>query len=121
MFCSLDCSDDLLEYPLFHASAKDAWASKGLGEEKKDITCIFESVIEHIPPPRVDTDSSHFSMLVSQTESNNYFGKMLIGRINSGSVKVGDKVAAIDSTGEIKEVNKIFKIIRRYGMSQVNF
>jgi len=118
LFCSLDCRDDLLDYPLFHASARDAWASRGLGEEKKDITCIFESVVEHIAPPKVDV-GTEFSMLVSQTESNTYFGKMLIGRINSGSVKVGDKIFSVDAKGEVAEVNKVFKIIRRYGMSQI--
>jgi GTP-binding protein len=118
LFCSLDCRDDLLDYPLFHASARDAWASRGLGEEKKDITCIFESVVEHISPPKVDV-GSEFSMLVSQTESNTYFGKMLIGRINSGSVKVGDKIFAVDANGQVAEANKVFKIIRRYGMSQL--
>jgi len=118
LFCSLDCKDELLDYPIFHASARDAWASRGLGEEKKDITCIFESVVEHISPPKVDV-GSQFTMLVSQTESNTYFGKMLIGRINSGSVKVGDKIFAVDASGNVAEANKVFKIIRRYGMSQL--
>lgn len=118
LFCSLDVSDDLLDYPVFHCSARDAWAIKSGTTEKKDITCIFDSVIDYIRAPNVDT-GSNFTMLVSQTESNSYFGKMLIGRINSGSVKVGDKVNAVDAKGDIVEQNKVFKIIRRYGMSQI--
>jgi len=117
LFCSMDCSDEILDYPLFHASAKGGWAAKS-GEDRKDITSILDAVIDYIPPPKVNT-SSDFTMLVSQTESNPYFGKMLIGRINSGTVKVGDKLSAVDPKGDIVEVNKVFKIIRRYGMSHV--
>jgi GTP-binding protein len=118
LFCSLDCNDELLDYPLFYASAKGGWATRNMEGEKQDITTILQSVIDHIPPPKVDV-SSNFSMLVSQTESNTYFGKMLIGRINSGVAKVGDKIVAIDPQGNLVESNKIFKIIRRYGMSQI--
>jgi GTP-binding protein len=58
-------------------------------------------------------------MLVSQTESHTYFGKLLIGRINAGTVKQNDKVSAVDNTGKVTEVQKVFKILRRYGMSQI--
>jgi hypothetical protein len=44
-----------------------------------------------------------------------------IGRINSGGVKVGEKIQAVDPSGKVAEVNKVFKILRRYGMSQVKF
>ncbi len=54
-------------------------------------------------------------MLVSQTESNKYFGKMLIGRINSGQLKLGDKLQSVDSTGTIVESSKVLKIIKRFG------
>jgi GTP-binding protein len=56
-------------------------------------------------------------MLVSQTESNKYFGKMLIGRIHSGKISLGDKVHAVDSTGKSIEQTKILKIIKKFGMA----
>lgn len=80
LFCSLDCNDELLDYPLFYASAKGGWASRSMEGDKQDITTILQSVIDHIPPPKVDV-SGNFTMLVSQTESNTYFGKMLIGKL----------------------------------------
>ena len=58
-------------------------------------------------------------MLVSQTESNKYFGKMLIGRILSGKIGVGDKVHAVDALGVPVEQAKIIKIIKKFGMNQV--
>lgn len=58
-------------------------------------------------------------MLISQTESNKYFGKMLIGRVQSGKITVGDKLQAVDSTGQMVEQAKIIKIIKKFGMAQV--
>ena len=78
LFCNLDSSDEMLEYPIFYASGRNGWAIKNLEDDKKDISCVLEAIIEHIPPPKVDIQSN-FTMLVSQIESNQYFGKMLIG------------------------------------------
>ena len=54
-------------------------------------------------------------MLISQTESNKYFGRMLIGRINQGKISLGDKLSAVDSTGNTVESSKIIKIIKKFG------
>lgn len=56
-------------------------------------------------------------MLISQTESNRYFGKMLIGRIQSGKIAIGDRVHAVDSEGKSVEQAKIIKIIKKFGMN----
>ena len=55
-------------------------------------------------------------MLVSQSESHPYFGKLLIGKINQGEVKINDRLNAIDAFGKMVENGKVFKILRRYGM-----
>lgn len=49
LFCSLDASDDILEYPVFYASSKNGWAIKDMLEEKKDMNCILEGIVKHIP------------------------------------------------------------------------
>jgi GTP-binding protein len=118
LFCNLSSNDNVLDYPVFYASGRDGWAVKNMDDEKKDVKCIFDGILEHIPPPKVDT-TGNFTMLVSQTESNSFFGKMLIGRITSGQVKVKDPIFAIDLKGQIVEHGRVFKIIRRYGMAQV--
>jgi predicted membrane GTPase involved in stress response len=79
-----------------------------LKDEKKDMNCILEGIIEHIPykiftkfnkrHPKVEIDKP-FSMLVSQTESNLYFGKMMIGRIHSGKISVNDVATSVDQSG----------------------
>lgn len=59
-------------------------------------------------------------MLVTQTESNQYFGKMLIGRIASGSIAVGDKISAVDQAGEVESVAKVMRIQKRFGMKDID-
>jgi len=88
-------------------------------DEKINIKPLLDTIVERTPAPEVDINKS-FAMLVSQTESNQFFGKMLLGRIFSGRISVGDKIQAIDNLGKVVGVNKIHKIIRRFGSHQVN-
>jgi GTP-binding protein len=97
LFCQLDATDEQLDYPLIYASARNGWAVKDRESSEKDsVEDLFNSIVSYIPHPQVDQNSD-VQMLVSQTESNKYFGKMLIGRIFSGMISVGDKVQAVDA------------------------
>ena len=87
---------------------------------KVDVKDLLDTIIERTPPPSVDTGTD-FTMLVSQIESNKFHGKMLIGRIASGMVKVGDVLNAFDDKGTFVEGGKVHKLIRRIGMNQVNY
>lgn len=58
-------------------------------------------------------------MLITQTESNQYFGRQLIGRISSGSVTTGDKMCTVDQAGEHHENSKILRIVKKYGMQEI--
>ena len=118
LFCNLNATEEQLEYPILFGSAKSGWVVKNLSEPKENIKALLDAIVESVPPPNVDLTKA-FSMLCSQTESNKFFGKMLIGRISSGKVKVGDKISSIDQDGKIVENAKVFKIIRRYGVHQM--
>lgn len=118
LFCNLNASEEQLDYQLLLGSARNGWVVKNLNDPKENIKALLDSIIEKIPHPVVDLNKE-FSMLVSQTESNQFFGKMLIGRISSGKVNVGDKITTVDQTGKVVESNKVFKIIRRFGVHQI--
>ena len=119
LFCQLEANDEQLEYPLIYASARNGWAIKDRKNTvRENVEDLFQSIVAHVPPPPVD-QHSELKMLISQTESNKYFGKMLIGRIQSGRLKVGDKVHAVDSNGQSIETGKIIKIIKKFGMAHV--
>lgn len=68
--------------------------------------------------PNVDI-TKDFTMLVSQIESNRYYGKMLIGRISNGIINVGDRLNSIDNKGNFVEGARVHKLIRRLGTMQV--
>ena len=89
-----------------------------MADEKNNIKILLETIVEKIPCPTANIDNP-LTMLISQTESNNFFGKMLIGRINSGKISVGDRVQSVDQNGNFFELAKIYKIIRRFGVHQI--
>ena len=81
LFCQLEATDEQLEYPLIYASARNGWAIKDRKSEKREnVEDLFQSIVNYIPHPTVDQNAD-LKMLISQTESNRYFGKMLIGRV----------------------------------------
>ena len=87
---------------------------------KSDVRELLDSIIEKTPVPDVDLEKD-FTMLVSQIESNKFYGKMLIGRIASGLLRIGDRLNAIDDKGIFVEGAKVHKIIRRLGTMQVYY
>jgi GTP-binding protein len=118
LFCSLAATEDQLNYSLLFGSAKNGWVVRNMNDEKTNIKVLLETIIDEIPPPKANIDGP-LTMLISQTESNNYFGKMLIGRINSGKISVGDRVQSVDQAGDFFESAKVQKIIRRFGVHQI--
>ncbi len=118
LFCQLNASEEQLDYSLLYASARNGWAIKNMNSPRTTVKDLLDTIIERVPQPKVDLDKE-FSMLVSQTESNQFFGKMLIGRIASGRVNVGDRIHSVDQKGNKIEVNKVYKIIRRFGVHQI--
>jgi len=102
---------------LIYASARNGWAVKDRNSSvKENVDDLFNAIVSHIPHPKVELNSD-LRMLISQTESNKYFGKMLIGRILSGKIAVGDRVQAVDSNGVTVEQAKVIKIIKKFGMN----
>ncbi len=118
LFCNLNANEDQLDYALLFASARNGWAVKNMKDSRTSVKALLDAIIEKIPHPKVDTEKE-FSMLVSHTESNPFVGNMLIGRIASGKVNVGDRIQAVDQKGVKMEANKVHKIIRRFGVHQI--
>lgn len=80
LFCNLEASDEQLDYPIVYSAATEGWAIKDLASKRTNVDDLLDTVIEHIDHPAVNVNDD-LKMLINQTESNKYFGKMLIGRI----------------------------------------
>eukprot|EP01135_Chromosphaera_perkinsii_P004488 Nk52_evm12s284 gene=Nk52_evmTU12s284 len=118
LFFDLEASDDQLDYKLLYASAKLGWAVPNMNDEKKDLKCILESIISAIPAPNADP-SAPFKMLVTQLDSNEYVGKLLLGRIQSGTVNVGDVMKCLSVDGNTVCEGRVMKLFSRIGLDQV--
>lgn len=125
LFLSLQASERQLEYATIYASAKNGWAfpynPKGSAEElvEGDMACLFNAIVEKVPPPIVQRQEP-FSLLVNSIENNPFVGRCMLGRIQSGSVRVGDKIQALNPSGSIVEENRVTRMFVRRGLSQVS-
>ena len=102
LFVALEATDDQLDFPIVYASAREGWSVADL--EKRDASAnmgyLLDILAEHIPPPRVlGSPSEPFRMLVSQMEGDQYMGKLVLGRIASGTVRAGDALVALNREG----------------------
>jgi GTP-binding protein len=110
LLLELHASEDQFNAPFVYASARDGFAMHSMDDEKKNMTPLFEAIVEHIPPPSVNTDA-HFSMLVSNLDWSDYVGRIAIGKVLGGVSKVGDTVYSIRRNGKPERavITKIFE------------
>ncbi|KAJ3158555.1 hypothetical protein HDU86_002780 [Geranomyces michiganensis] len=118
LFIGLDANDQQLEYPILYASAKDGWATKELDGSRESVLPLLDQILAQVPPPNVDR-TAPFSMLVTQIESDPYVGKCYMGKIQSGVLRVGDKIKSLNTDGKSVVEGRVTKILMRQGLEQV--
>lgn len=102
LFCDLALSDAQLEYKTFYASAKNSFATSDLNVKKGDLAELLDCIVEYFPAPKVNPNKA-FSMLVTNRIYNSFMGQVAIGRIDSGYVKVNQRIALIDEEDKVNE------------------
>ena len=109
LFVELKATDEQLDFPVVYASAKNGFAVSDLHDNGGDMTPLFEAIVRHVPPPKVSPDP-FFQMLVSNLEYSDYLGRVALGRIVSGRVRIGDSIVCIhrDGTRERATVTALF-------------
>ena len=117
LFVSLDANDEQLDFPVLYASGRNGWAVKDLSEEKKDLRPLFELILSYVSEPKCEKDKP-FSMLATTLEADKFVGRILTGKIYSGTLKVNDAVKVINKNGEI-ERTRITKIMAYQGLERV--
>ncbi|EGF77338.1 hypothetical protein BATDEDRAFT_14053, partial [Batrachochytrium dendrobatidis JAM81] len=119
LFLSLDVSESQLEYTLLYASAREGWAKRTMEEAPTTIHPLLDTIVDMLPPPNVDR-SKPFSLLVTQIENDVYVGKCYLGKVQSGTLRVGDVIKSLDVDGKVVAEGKCTKIIQRSGLDQVS-
>ncbi len=109
LLLELHATEDQFNAPFVYASAKEGFAIRELDDPRQNMTPLLDTVIEHIAPPEADPQAP-FKMLVSNLDWNDYVGRIAIGKVLAGSVKMGDTITCIrkDGTRERKAIMKIF-------------
>ena len=107
LFLDLEADDDQFNAPFLYASAKNGFADKEVDGPRENMTDLFETIVERIPPPVIEMGD--FRMLVSNIEWDDYVGRMAIGRILSGEIKQGQTIHALHKNGSTMRV-KITKM-----------
>jgi GTP-binding protein len=99
LFIDLDADEDQLEFPIIYTIAKDGMATLDHEKPTENLDTLFDQIIESVPAPDVDKDGI-LQALITNIDYDDYVGRLAIGRIFAGTLKVGDTVAVIDSKGE---------------------
>lgn len=108
LFIDLGATEEQADFPVVYTQAIEAKAGLSPNEIEDDLRPLFDTIIDHLPPPLVDPDGS-LQMLVSTLEYSPYVGKIAIGRLNSGDIKPGQTIAHITAAGETRKA-KISKV-----------
>src|SRR5574344_2027528 len=118
LFVSLNANDAQLDFPVLYASGCNGWAVKEMDDEKKDLTPLFELICSYVPEPDCEPNAP-FSMLATTLEADKFIGRLLTGKVHSGSLKVNDTVKVLSGDSSELERIRISKILAYKGLTRV--
>ncbi len=117
LFIDLGANDEQLDFPVIYASAKNGIAKMTLEEESDNITCIFDTIIKEIDPPKCEIDGT-MQLLVSNINYDDYLGRIAVGRVERGTIKAGQSVSICKENGKVIQ-GKLAKLFTYEGLKRV--
>jgi GTP-binding protein len=118
LFAALDANEEQLDFPILYGSAKEGWmAAKLEGPKDAGMQPLFDLVLSHVGPPHVE--EGPFRMLATILEANPYLGRIVTGRITSGSIKPNQMVKVLDHDGTLIESGRVSKVLAFRGLERV--
>lgn len=120
LFMDLDASDEQLDCPFIYASARDGYAIKDMNDEKKDMTPLFETILDYIPAPEGDPDANT-QVLISTIDYNEYVGRIGVGKVDNGCLKINQDAVVVNhhEPDKLKKV-RISKLYEFDGLNKVD-
>ena len=116
LFIALDATPEQLDFPVLYGAAKQGWMSEKPEGPKETLAPLLDKVIEYVPEPKVE--EGPFRMLVTTIERNPFLGRILTGRVFSGSVKAGDAIHALGRDGKVAEKGRVSKVLAFRGLER---
>ncbi|MGA2493085.1 MAG: translational GTPase TypA [Roseiarcus sp.] len=114
LFAALDATDEQLDFPIIYGSAKQGWMADSPDGPKENMAPLFDLVLKHVEPPKVGAGA--FRMLGTLLEANPYLGRIITGRIFSGTIKTNAPVKVLDRLGHLVENGRVSKILAFRGI-----
>jgi GTP-binding protein len=116
LFDRLGATDEQLDFPIVYTSALLGYATLDLNEPATDMTALFQTIVDHVPPPEVETDGA-FQMQISTLDYNSYVGMIGVGRIKRGQAKTNMPVSIINREGQVRQ-GRILQVLEYLGLDR---
>lgn len=118
LFLELSSEDHHLDFPILYASGRNGWASKSKDVQTENLQDLFDTILEHVPPPQVSVEGGA-QMLINNLSYNNFLGRLAIGRVERGSLTTNQSIVLINKEGKTQPA-KIIKVRAYRGLEQVD-
>jgi GTP-binding protein len=118
LFVSLDATDEQLDFPVLYASGRNGYANTTPDLRDGTLEPMFQTIVNHVPEPKANEDGP-FKFLVTLLDRDNFLGRILTGRIDSGTLKVNMPIHALDQDGSVIEQGRASKILAFRGLERV--
>jgi GTP-binding protein len=119
LFANLGANDQQLDFPHLYASGRSGWADTDLDGPRKSLDALFDLIVRHVPAPKqVAAANEPFRMLATTLSADPFIGRILTGRVEAGTIKVGAQLKALSRTGERLEAFRVTKILAFRGLNQ---
>lgn len=117
LFAALDATDEQLDFPILYGSGRDGWmAENPEGPKDQGLAPLFDMVVRHVPAPTVE--AGPFTMIGTILEADPFLGRIITGRIHSGTIKPNQAVKVLDQQGQLVENGRISKILAFRGLER---
>jgi GTP-binding protein len=116
LFAGLDATDEQLDFPVLYGSGRDGWMAADPSGPKEDLKPLFDLILKHVPPPVAE--EGPFRLLATTLEADAYLGRILTGRILSGTIKPNQTIKALSREGKLIETTRVTKVLAFRGLER---
>jgi GTP-binding protein len=118
LFANLDASDEQLDFPVLYGSGRSGWMARDPAGPQENLAPMFDLIVEHVPEPTIE--EGPFRMLATTLEADAFLGRILTGRITSGSIKPNQLIKALNREGTVVEQFRAQKVLAFRGLERTS-
>jgi GTP-binding protein len=119
LFVSLDADENQLDFPTLYASGRNGYAGTSSSVREGDLSVLFDAIVSHVPPPHAVDPDAPFTFLATLLDRDNFLGRILTGRVQTGTLKLNQPIHALDQDGKVVETGRATKIMSFRGLERV--